>query len=112
MTPYENLVGSRCSRSPSALRMLSLSRVRVGRRDDAALMLAELTERASRSYVSPISFAWAYRAAGDRENWVRSMYAASEERCGLLVFLKCAPWNDQLRAEPEFQDILQRVGSP
>ena len=75
-------------------------------------VLAELKQRATHSYVSPYSMSWIYWGLGDRDNWMKSSEAALEERSGLLPFLKNAPWNDDQRSDPFFQELMRKVGLP
>ena len=82
-----------------------------GRRQDALRILDELAETANRCYVSPKSFAWVYMGLEDRERWRTAMEAAFEERNGFLTLLH-APWEDTVRADPFFQDLIRRVGLP
>lgn len=83
----------------------------VGRFDEAAAVLAELTELAKTSYVSPFSFATVYLGMGDVENWKRTMLACLEERNALLVLMD-APWNDSVRHDPFFAELRSKVGLP
>jgi non-specific serine/threonine protein kinase len=85
---------------------------RTGSPEDAARILKELTETAQHTYVSPYSFSLVYRGMGDIENCRKSMQASFEERNFLLIFLKCAPWNDELRSDPFFDELVRRVGLP
>jgi tetratricopeptide (TPR) repeat protein len=83
-----------------------------GRRDDAVRMLAELRDIASRIYVEPYMFVMAHQGMGDTENWRKMVQASFEERYYLLVYLKCAPWNDCVRSDPFFDELVRKVGLP
>lgn len=82
-----------------------------GRRDDASRILAELTDLANRTYVSPLAFATVHMGMGDVENWRTMAQASLEERNSLLVFLN-APWNDSVRNDPFFDELRRKVGLP
>lgn len=82
-----------------------------GRRDEAARILAELTQLASRTYVSPFSFATVHVGTGDIDSWKTMMQACLEERNGLLPYLD-APWNDPVRHDPFFAELRRKVGLP
>jgi len=43
---------------------------------------------------------------------LKYMQAALEERSGLLIFLKTAAWNDGMRSDPFFQELIRKVGLP
>ena len=72
--------------------------------------LAELSELATRTYVSPYAFAVVHRGLDDMESWKKIMQASFEERSRLLVYLKCASWDDSVRSDPFFQELVRRVG--
>jgi non-specific serine/threonine protein kinase len=82
---------------------------RAGRRDDALRLLDELTDLSRRSYVSPQSFAWVYLGLGDLEPYRRMMQASFEERNGFMTLLH-APWNDSVRSDPFFQELVRKRG--
>jgi non-specific serine/threonine protein kinase len=83
-----------------------------GRRNDAVRMLEELKEIASRTYVSPAQVSFVHLGMGDMKNWRKMMQASLEERDYILVFLKCAPWNDAVRSDPFFDELVGKVGLP
>jgi len=82
-----------------------------GRKDEALRVLDQLKDLARHSYVSPYCFAWVYHGLGDLESLKHALQACLEERSGLLVDLN-APWNDNIRREPFFQEIVRKVGLP
>ncbi len=82
-----------------------------GRRDEATRILNELKAVASRTYVSPFSFATVYLGLADLDNWKAAMEACVQERNPLLVFLD-APWNDPMRDHPFFAELRLKVGLP
>src|SRR6185369_13106904 len=51
-----------------------------GRESDARQILAELSDRAPQTYVSPVAFTGTYWVLGEHDNWMRCMKAALEER--------------------------------
>jgi non-specific serine/threonine protein kinase len=83
-----------------------------GRDSDARQILAEMSERARNAYVSPISFANAHWAIGERDTWMKDMQASLEERSSLLIFVKTAAWNDAFRADPFYEEVIRKVGLP
>jgi non-specific serine/threonine protein kinase len=80
-----------------------------GRHDEARAIVGELKELASHSYVSPYCFVWLYYGLGDLESLKAAFQAAFEERNGLLMTLH-SPWNDLIRHEPFFQELVRKVG--
>jgi hypothetical protein len=68
--------------------------------------LAVLQER----FVAPPDVVKAYLALGDREQALAWLEKAYEAHSFMLIGLKVDPEFDPLRAEPEFQDILKKMG--
>jgi hypothetical protein len=86
---------------------------RAGQTHEARQLLAELTERARREYVSGYDMALAHLGLGDKGEVLRSLERAFEERDQELPSLNRAPfWWGPLRADPRFQDLLRRMRLP
>ena len=81
---------------------------RVGRRDEALRILAEMKERPN----SPVVFASVYAALGDKEQAFEWLEKAFAERHPGLRGLKTNPHFDGLRSDPRFADLLRRMGLP
>ena len=86
------------------------SYTRAGRADDARKTLDEILARAKRGYVSPFYIANAYFGLGDKDNGFLWLQKAYEERSEFLVFINVAPSFDNVRDDPRFSAMLQRVG--
>ena len=69
-------------------------------------------KKAQTTYVSPMNLAFDYAQLGRREDTLRSLENAVQERSPWLVFVQKEPAFDFLRAEPRFRSIVQRVGLP
>jgi len=82
---------------------------RVGRIDEANLVIAELRERATRGYISPYAFALIYAGLNDSDNTFAWLERAYEDRTHWLVFLQAEPRFDRLREDPRFIDLVHRV---
>jgi len=82
---------------------------RVGRIDEANLVIAELRERATRGYISPYAFALIYAGLNDSDNTFAWLERAYEDRTHWLVFLQVEPRFDRLCEDPRFIDLLHRV---
>ena len=64
------------------------------------------------SFVSPLLIAYLYAHAEEQDQafkWLERAYNAREP---LLVFLRIEPDWDNMRSDPRFQDLLQRIGLP
>lgn len=74
--------------------------------------LEKLEQRARQQYVSPYHRAMIYAGLGKKDRALELLEAAYEERFGLLVYVKIEPRFDLLRQEPQFKDLLRRIGLP
>jgi serine/threonine-protein kinase len=82
---------------------------RAGQRAAAEEILADLTARAARDYVSPVAFATLHLGLGNGEaamDWAERCYA---ERRGWLVYLRVNPLVDPLRDLPRFAALLAKM---
>ena len=75
-------------------------------------LLEKLRAMLDRRYVAPTTFVSLYAALHDDERafaWLDRAYA---ERDFLLVFARIEPMFDELRPDPRFAVLLQRLGLP
>lgn len=101
------------NRQPFILAGAAIAYGRVGQRDSAATILEELLERSELGeYVTPDIIAWAHIALGQNDEAIDWLERAYEEREQGLVYLKMAPWYDDLRSHPRFQALLLRMNFP
>jgi tetratricopeptide (TPR) repeat protein len=80
-----------------------------GKRREAERILAEMKELQSRVYVSPFFIAKVYAGLGDKEQSIRWLQKALDERDYLLPRLKVEPAFQKLQTDPRFQEITRRV---
>ncbi len=73
-------------------------------------ILAELSERSNREYVSPMGFALIHTGLGETDRALDFLEQAFEERNPNLISLHYYPFYDNLRAEPRFMALIERVG--
>jgi pentatricopeptide repeat protein len=81
-----------------------------GQQDQARQVLAELHERARLAYVKPLAFAWILIGLDETElafAWLEQAYA---ERDPYLTLLNADPVYDNLRADPRFTALVQKIG--
>lgn len=81
-----------------------------GRRRDAGRILAELEELSRERYVSPYDLAVSQFALGDKDRTFEYLEKAYAERSRRLWGLKVNPIWDNLRPDPRFANLLQRIG--
>jgi tetratricopeptide (TPR) repeat protein len=89
---------------------LAFSYARSGRVREARAVLAKMNESARRGYVSPYSFATIYAGLGDSREALMWLQRAFEDRDPQLVTLKDHIHFDGLRHDPQFADLVHRVG--
>jgi TolB-like protein/DNA-binding winged helix-turn-helix (wHTH) protein/Tfp pilus assembly protein PilF len=81
-----------------------------GNRHQAETAFTELTEFSSHNYVSPISFAEYYAALGDRDKAFQWLERAYREHTTEMISLNVNHRFATLKSDPQFQDLLKRVG--
>ena len=77
---------------------------------EARKIAESLKERSRQTYVEPIWIALVYAALGDKDAAFDWLHKAYEDRSVWLVYLKVDPMFQPLRADPRFQDLVERVG--
>jgi serine/threonine-protein kinase len=80
-----------------------------GRNVEAKRLITELNESAKHRYVSLGYQALIYTGLGEKEQALKWLQEAYEERAGWLVYLNVDPRYDSLRSDPRFKELLQRM---
>jgi len=83
-----------------------------GRREDSQKLLHGVMVEPHRTYTPALWIARAYLALGEKENAMRWLRKAYDERSPQLPFLNVDPRWDSLRSDLQFQDILRRMKLP
>jgi eukaryotic-like serine/threonine-protein kinase len=83
---------------------------RAGQNQQAWQLLSDLIETSKKEYVSSMSIALVQIGLGENQSALTWLEKALGEQAGLLVWLKVDPEFDPLRAEPRFQQLLEKVG--
>lgn len=81
-----------------------------GQRDKALDVARALVRQSRKGYVSPYEIASPCAGAGEREEALRWLGLALEERSSALFLLKVDQGWDNLRGDPRFQAYLRRMG--
>jgi len=98
---------------PYVLAVLGQAYARKGQREEAQKILSRLTEEAKSRYAHAYSFALIYLALGDKARAIDEMERAYRERAGSDVLLiKVDPMLDDLRGNPRFEALVQKVFAP
>ena len=95
---------------PYPLGMLGQARARNGQRDEAIKILARLKEEAKSRYVAPYVVALITIALGEKEQAIDQLERAYLEGAGNYLFLlKVDPMVDDLRGNPRFEALVQKI---
>lgn len=94
------------------LRMAAPAYARWGKREEAEKMLQQLLELSRTQYVSPVDIAAIYSCLGEKDQAFEWLEKAYRERSNRVEYLKVDPHWDELRDDPRFANLLQRIGLP
>ncbi len=83
---------------------------RMGRTEDARAMLRELETEAQTRFVSPVEFATIHAGLGDLDEAYRWIDRAVEERDATLLWRLVTPGFDEMRSDPRYPRLLERLG--
>jgi DNA-binding winged helix-turn-helix (wHTH) protein/tetratricopeptide (TPR) repeat protein len=89
---------------------LGHAKAKAGRKQEALELIAKLQELSQQHYVSPFYIALIYSGLGDKDNTIKLLYRAYEDRFDWLVQIKVDPAWDFLSSEPRFTELLARIG--
>jgi TolB-like protein/class 3 adenylate cyclase/Flp pilus assembly protein TadD len=80
-----------------------------GNKREAQVNLNDLLESGSKRYVSPYHLATIYTSLGDKDNAIKWLETSLHNRQHILIFLKYDSRMDDLRSDPRFTFLLQRI---
>jgi serine/threonine-protein kinase len=83
-----------------------------GQKAEALAIVQELLALDRKTYVPPIGIAAAYVGLGDRDQAIRWLTRAYEERDADMYLVKYWPLWDPVRDDPRFQELVRRIGYP
>jgi TolB-like protein/DNA-binding winged helix-turn-helix (wHTH) protein len=98
--------------TPLMTSALANAYARAGNVAEAQRLLAELSSESKRQYVSPYYFAVVYVGLGKPEEAIGWLEKAFPDRSNGLVFLKVEPGLDDLRSNPRFVALQQKLNFP
>lgn len=98
--------------STLALAMLGHGLASAGRENEANHILEKLADRAKTRYVPSYWIAVVYNGFRDKEQVIRWMWRAFEERSSWLVWSNVEPRFDWLRGDAEFDALLKAMNFP
>jgi len=95
---------------PQAISSLGRLYARMGNRAEAQKMLDKLQEISKRRYFSTYWTALVYVGLGDKEQALRNLEKAFEDRYFLMIWINSDPLFDSLRSDQRFADLVRHVG--
>ena len=98
--------------TPLMTSALANAYARSGNMTEAQRLLAELSSESKKQYVSPYYFAVVYVGLGKPEEAIDWLEKAFLDRSNGLVFLKAEPGLDDLRSNPRFVALQQKLSFP
>ncbi len=100
------------NRMPLHLFMLGHCYARANRREDALRLLQELRDLSKDRYVSPYWLAIIHTSLNEKDGAFHWLEAAFREHSDWMPYTKHWAWNDPLRSDPRFDDLLRRMNFP
>jgi TolB-like protein/Flp pilus assembly protein TadD len=83
---------------------------RSDKKEDALKILKRLGDASNKQYIPRRLFSSIYSALGDRAKALQTLWKAYEEHDDLLPFTVTSPMWDDFRSEPEFTELLSKLG--
>lgn len=91
---------------------LGFALAKAGKREEAQEVAERLKRLSEEGYVSPYYLALVYTGLGDREAAFTWLERAFEFRDDWLIWLATEPKLDELRGDPRFENLRERIGLP
>ena len=91
---------------------IAYAQARSGQRDEAIASLKQLEARSAREYVSPYELALVYVGLGNKDEAFVQLSKAYDTYCSHLPFLNVDARLDEVRTDPRFQALVQRMAFP
>jgi non-specific serine/threonine protein kinase len=80
-----------------------------GQRKLAEALLAQLKEQSKQRYVAPYDIAIVYMGLSERDQALKYLEIAYEDRSFWMTWLRVDPRFDGIRGDPRYQDLLRRM---
>jgi hypothetical protein len=85
-------------------------RSRAGNRGVQEWRLADIKQLASKDYISPLNFAFAYARLGQDDEAFRWLDKAYDDHVPMLIYLQQDSELNRLRGDPRFLALVKRRG--
>ena len=94
---------------PFNLGLIAHVYVKLGQRTEAVKILQEMDQLATRRYVADYSFALVHLALDEKDKAVEWLERSYRDRAPEIAFIKVDPMLDDLRDNPRFKALVQKV---
>jgi hypothetical protein len=84
----------------------------MGQRGEALKVIENMKRLSAHAYVDPYEMAIPYAGLGDKDQAMKWLTKAYEERSTEMPQVKVEPFFDNLRSDPRFQDLVRRMKFP
>ncbi len=81
-----------------------------GKRDEAKAALASLLKRSTERFIPPFHIALLFNGLGEHDQMFAWLERGYEQRDPKMTFLKVDPNGNNVRADPRFVNLMQRLG--
>jgi TolB-like protein/Tfp pilus assembly protein PilF len=81
-----------------------------GNRAEAEKLVHQIEAVARQRYVCKYEIAQVYTGLGQKDQAFQWLKRGADEQADCMVWLKSEPWNDPLRTDPRYAELLKRVG--
>jgi hypothetical protein len=89
---------------------LGFAYARAGRELEARKVLGELEQDSKERYVSPVAFAVVHCGLGEKIEAIECLERGRQERAGGLLSVNVRPLWADLRSEPGFKELVNKIG--
>jgi TolB-like protein/Flp pilus assembly protein TadD len=98
---------------PYSLAMLGQAYARNGQKEEARNLLIQLNEEAKSHFVAPYAMALVLTGLGEKERAIDDLERAYREgESNFLFIIKVDPMLDDLRGDPRFEALVQKIVAP
>jgi TolB-like protein/Flp pilus assembly protein TadD len=97
-------------RNSAILEMLAGTYAAWGKKEEARKVLTELDKMTTEHYVCPYEVATVHAGLGDKKATLEWLEKGFTERADCMAWSGQDPKLDELRGDPQFQDLLRRMG--
>ena len=105
--------GFELNKNPYSLGLLGQAQARNGQKEVAGKILAHFNEQSNSRYISPYPVALVYLGLGQKEQAIDQLeHAFQSGETNYLFRLKIDPMLDDLRGNPRFEALVQKVVAP